>query len=479
MTQATTDNLMRERLEGIAADTRDLLRLGLNIDSLAGAWLSLCAENLGQAALFYSDGTDLVGWRSMTDSDAADISSWRVPAQPSSLYGKVIHGRKPAVCAPPEFAAAANAAEARSLAGNARSICLVPLIISGKAAGMLMFGSQRQFSADAAAALQNLVDLLAARILEIYRGEAAPRPKTATIPLADEEEKKIREILRHVENLPAMPLIASKVLETAEDASVSVEDLQKLINNDPILAAKILKVANSSYYCGGMDVNTLTEAMVILGFNTLRSLVIAASMRGLYAQKPSRRVDAASARFAAHQKSLWEHSVACAAVSRAIAKKMNCENPETAFVAGLLHDIGRLVMFRELPEKTERWLAARKPAPDARQPADILASEKKIFSLDHCQVGAAVARKWRLSAELVDAISNHHGAETGLTPAPLTAIVDFANSVCLKNQIGPIALPRLNLDEQLAHSPLPLSAADAKALQDELSRVLAAEAFFL
>jgi putative nucleotidyltransferase with HDIG domain len=230
-----------------------------------------------------------------------------------------------------------------------------------------------------------------------------------------------------------------------------------------------------------MDVATLTEAIVILGFNTLRSLVIAASMRSLYVQKPSRQGAETAARFAARQKTLWEHSVACAAVSRKLAKKINYANPETAFVAGLLHDIGRLVMFKEMPAESERWLAERNPAADTPQPPaqKILASEKEIFSFDHSQVGTAVARKWQLAEELTSAIAGHHFAETATPPTPLGAIVDFANTICLKNRIGPIAMPALNLEEELARLPLALTAQDLKTVQDDLSRMLSAEALFL
>jgi len=482
MTQTTThDEVTQGRFSKAFADTRDILAQDTNIDRLADRWLGLCAASIGQAALFYAEGGDLVGWRAFADGKRSDILTWRIPAQSIPLYSRVMNDRHAAICTAPEFSASAGAGkEARALTGRTRDICLVPLVIGGRTAGVALFGSENRFAPGAAAALEGLTGLFAARVLEIYRSEAcAPTssdgmeaPETA---LSGDDERRMRKILSRIESLPAMPTIAGKVLEMVEDADTSVKDLQRLINNDPILAAKILKVANSSYYCGGMDVATLSEAIVILGFNILRSLIIAASMRSLYVHKPSRRGTATVTRFAAHQKSLWEHSVACAAVARNIAKKINYENPEAAFVAGLLHDIGRLVMFKEMPEESARWLYERGTAPAQ----NILASEKEIFSFDHCMVGAAVAKKWNLADEVATVIGHHHFAETGVAPTPLSAIADFANSICLKNQIGPIAMPSLDLNAELKRLPLPLRESDVKEIADQLSRILAAEALFL
>jgi len=479
-------DVMQGRFGGVFADAREIFARDANIDRLAEGWLGPCAASVGLAALFYAEDGEMAGWRAFADGMWKDISLWRIPARSIPLYNKVMNERRAAICTMAEFSSSAGAGkDVRDLTGSTRFICLVPLVISGRIAGLALFGSETRFAPEDVAALDDLVRLFAARVFEIYRSEtgapnSSPLIKHAETPLSGEEERKIRKILSRIESLPAMPTIAGKVLEMVENADTSAKDLQRLINNDPVLAAKILKVANSSYYCGGMDVATLSEAIVILGFNTLRSLVIAASMRSLYVHKPSQRGGAVT-RFAAHQKLLWEHSVACAAVARSIAKKINHPNPESAFVAGLLHDIGRLVMFKEMPEESVRWLYERGVATDAQEAAsrDILASEREIFSFDHCMVGAAVASKWQLADELAAVIGHHHFAETGDAPTALSAIVDFANSVCLKNQIGPIAMPALDLGAELARLPLALREADVREIADQLSRILAAEALFL
>ena len=487
---------MQKLPDEVLTHAQDLLARDTNIDHLAGELLTLCAENVGHTALFYLTGEDLVGWRSCSGGQFSDISSWRIPTQASALYRKLLEERLPAVCEPPELGASSGGEEEMSaLTGGATSICLVPLIIGDRPAGVLLFGSESAFSDEAAAALKNVINLFASRVEVLHETEASPTtgrtgdpPGTTTRKvLAKEVEENIRRVLSKIETLPAMPGIAGKVLEMVEGADTGAKDLQRIISNDPALTARILRVANSSYYCCGMDVNTLSEAVVILGFNTLRSLVVAASVRSLYVQKPVRGADSGkgTARFKSRQKSLWEHSVACAAISRTIAKKTGLEKPETAFVTGLLHDIGRLVICRQMPEEYERWLSQKEAVLDGSAGrsdspgAAVLESECDVFSFDHCQVGAAVAGKWRLSRDMVEVISNHHSDENDPPPSQLAAIVDFSNLICMKNNIGTLSCPDINLKEHRDRLNIPLTDDDLDGVLEDLGRILAAESIFI
>ena len=481
---------MTKTLDRIFTYTRDLLARDANIDRLAKQLLSLCAEHVGHTALFYLAEDNLAGWRSCSGGQLEDISSWRIPVQSSPVYRKLFDEKRPVVCAPPELAATpTEQSKLSDLTGGAASICLAPLVIADSPAGMLLFGSMDAFSDDDAAALKSVADLLAYRIVALYQAQAAPparRPESAPGPTRSDEEK-MRRVLGKLESLPAMPNIAGKVLEMIEETDTSADDLQRIISNDPALTARILKVANSSYYCCGMDVSTLTEAVVMLGFNTLRSLVVAASVRSLYMQRPSHGPGSktGTARFTLRQRTLWEHSVACAAISRNIAKTTDIAKPETAFIAGLLHDIGRLVICRQMSDEYERWLNQNAAILDghADRPASlggaILESEREVFSFDHCHVGAAVAGKWRLSRDLVEAISNHHNGEEDSPPSQLAAVVDLANIICMKHQIGPLALPEIDLKRHRDRLDIPLSDSDLQAMLDNLTRILAAESIFL
>lgn len=478
---------MSKTLDTIATSARQILSRDSNIDRLAGGLLSLCAGAVGHAALFCLVEDRLVGWRSCSGGELIDISSWRIPAQPSGVYEKLLGELRPVLCDAPRLVGAAfceGQSDMNALAGGLPFACLVPLAISGRPAGMLLLASDSAFTDEEASALRETADLFAARVAGLYEAEAKPAPKNPSPSLSAEDEEKIRRVLLKIENLPAMPNIAGKVLEMVEGDYASADDLQRIISNDPALTARILKVANSSYYCCGVDVNTLSEAVVILGFNTLRSLVVAASVRSLYVQKPLRKHGAGTGRLTMRQKTLWEHSVACAAVSRTIAKKIGFEKPEAAFIAGLLHDIGRLVVCRQMPDEYERWLSGKTALLEGADGASarplrlILDSEHDVFSFDHCQVGAAVAGKWRLSRDLVEVIARHHDEEN--TPASqLSAIVAFSNIICMKNQVGTLALPGADLAAHRDRLRVPLSDGDLAAVLSDLTRILAAEAIIL
>lgn len=482
-------------LDTVAANARELLLRDANIDRLAGDLLALCAGAAGHAALFFLAGDRLVGWRSCSGEKVTDISSRQMPAQSSALYKKLFGELRPVLCAAPELAASSGGRqEIDALTGGLPFACLAPLVVAGRPAGLLLLGAESPFSSEDASALRETAELFAARVAEIHEAEARPASTSAPAPLRETpaplreqgrlDEEKIRGVLLKIDNLPAMPNIAGKVLEMVEGDYTSADDLQRIISNDPALTARILKVANSSYYCCGMDVNTLSEAVVILGFNMLRSLVVAASVRSLYVQKPVRRHGSGTGtgRLTMRQKTLWEHSVACAAVSRTIAKKTGFEKPEAAFIAGLLHDIGRLVICRQMPDEYERWLSGKtallEGAGDAFPQRLILDSERDVFSFDHCRVGAAVAGKWRLSRDLVEVIAGHHDEEN--PPASqLAAVVAFSNIVCMKNRIGTLALPGADLCAHRDRLHLPLSDGDLAAVLSDLARILAAEAVIL
>ena len=137
-------------------------------------------------------------------------------------------------------------------------------------------------------------------------------------------------------NLPTLPLIVTRLLELIEDPGSAIQDLQEVISMDLALTAKVLKLANSAYYGYPREISTLTQAVIVLGLNTIKSLVLAASAYNIfYKELPGYKMARGG---------LWFHSFLTASFAKMIAKKKVPAAQETAFIAGLLHDMGKQVM---------------------------------------------------------------------------------------------------------------------------------------
>ena len=205
----------------------------------------------------------------------------------------------------------------------------------------------------------------------------------------------LEEIIMRIDELPAIPALVMKALELIDDPRSQVSQLAEVLSSDQSLTAKILKLANSAYYSFPRKISTITDAIVILGFSTLKSLVIAASTYNFL----NKEVEG----YGLDEGELWKHSLSCAMTARLIAKRVRFRSPETAFVAGLLHDIGKMVLNYYMKEEFEQVI---KYVTENNVPFSV--AEREIIGFDHAEVGSKVAEKWNFPAELVNAIRYHH-----------------------------------------------------------------------
>lgn len=200
------------------------------------------------------------------------------------------------------------------------------------------------------------------------------------------------EVARNILDLPALPSIVLELIRSFDDPEVDVARLAETISHDQALAARTLRVANSSFYGLTSKVKTINQAVMVLGFDTVRSLVSAgAIVHALPGTGPHRDL----AQF-------WRHAMATAVCARSIARRTRL-NQEYAFLSGLLHDIGRLVLATRFP----RQYAA---AMDWRDQHDAwqVDAEQQVLGIDHQQVGLMLAELWKFPALIQRAIGNHH-----------------------------------------------------------------------
>jgi putative nucleotidyltransferase with HDIG domain len=234
----------------------------------------------------------------------------------------------------------------------------------------------------------------------------------------------LQRYLKGIGDLPPMPDIAARVLRAVDGGECSVNDLRLIIERDPAIVARILKVANSALYGFARQIDTLTHALALLGMQTVKNLVLAASMRQVFA------------RFGLMEKLLFEHASLCGPVAHRLARHLPGKwNPEEAFVAGLLHDMGKIVLANSYRDEYEQVVAR-----GYNQNLGFAEVERASFGFDHAELGAEVARHWQLAPLLESVIRYHHEparfAELDPDHRRMTALIAVASSSLSKLGIG-------------------------------------------
>ena len=226
--------------------------------------------------------------------------------------------------------------------------------------------------------------------------------------------------------MPSLSTTAIKVLETCNDARASANDLMRVISLDPVLTARVLKLINSAYYSLGSPITSLTRAIVMLGLNNVKNLALS------FAILQNLRSNESNSVFSPDE--FWMHSLCVGVIAKNIAAvKMDATRGlEAFFVAGLLHDLGKIPLNRQFPIEYRRvWELAAKDKNTLRH------SENTLLGIDHCTVGRMIAKKWRLGATLVEALSYHHDPDNSSEiDRDFVFIVSLANQFANHLSIG-------------------------------------------
>jgi putative nucleotidyltransferase with HDIG domain len=235
---------------------------------------------------------------------------------------------------------------------------------------------------------------------------------------------KLKRYISTIGDLPSVPALVGDVMKLVEDPNASTEDLRRVIDRDPAVAARILKVANSSLYGFSRAIETLSHAIALLGFRTVRNLVMAASLRQTFKQ------------FGLTEKLLWEHATLAGIVAlRLAAHPRIAHDREEAFTAGLLHDLGKIAFNNSSREQYTRVVARV-----YNEGLSFVAAEREEFGFDHAELGACVADKWRLAESLITAIRYHHSPEAleklDERQRRLTALTTLTTSACTRLGVG-------------------------------------------
>jgi putative nucleotidyltransferase with HDIG domain len=224
---------------------------------------------------------------------------------------------------------------------------------------------------------------------------------------------RLRRILERVENVPALPEVVTRILTLLDDPSASAHRLAEVIGQDQSMVSTILKLVNSPFYGLSGRVVSIQHAVVLLGFRAIRNVALSSVLMKVFGDSER------DSRF--NRRDLWRHTVSCAIGARMMAGKLRCADPEEAFLAGLLHDMGLVILDQYFHAEFRRVL-------DLVESGDctIRQAERNVFGHDHAAVGALLARKWNFPEPVCDAIACHHHPSRARRAAALAALVHLS-----------------------------------------------------
>lgn len=218
------------------------------------------------------------------------------------------------------------------------------------------------------------------------------------------------------------PPIYHKLHKAMKDPDVSFGDFSDIIGADPSLAARLLRIANSPFYGLDAKVETITHALSIVGIDQVTELALATVMvhqfKGI-------------AKDLVNMQSFWMHSIGCGLAARTIAKNMNERHGEPYYIAGMLHDIGSLVIYKEVPEKAREILTRCQSEGLA-----LTTVEEEVLGFTHAQVGAIIFSKWGLPRTLIEAVQFHHNPSKSEEHPLYPAIVHLADIIAYEMNLG-------------------------------------------
>jgi len=236
------------------------------------------------------------------------------------------------------------------------------------------------------------------------------------IATPDSREATLIKAMNGAVSLPALPTVVARLVAVVDHPDASGDELVRLVSSDPVIALRILKQANSSYYDFSKSVCTVQTAISVLGVDAVKDVALGIPVFECATDDTGHLFD---------ESLFWEHSVGCGVCAGMVAGDMGTVDPDEAYLAGLIHDVGRLVMS----------LYARETFLDAISAAEsdgevLAAKERELLDIDHCEVGGWLSKSWNLPPRLYEAILFHHQPElASASSRHLASLVNLADAV--------------------------------------------------
>jgi putative nucleotidyltransferase with HDIG domain len=220
----------------------------------------------------------------------------------------------------------------------------------------------------------------------------------------------------------SLPEIFIMINEVVNDPTSSFSDISRVVNLDPALSARLLKIVNSSFYSFPSNIDTVTHAISVIGTEQLHDLALATTILSTFKGIPDTIVN---------MNLFWRHSMGVAIIARNLAIHCRETNPERFFLAGILHDIGRLIILENLPEESKEIVSRQTEVGGI-----MWQIEREVLGFDHADVGAALARAWKLPLSLEEIIGNHHNPARSKRYPLETTIIHLADIIAKAMELG-------------------------------------------
>ncbi len=224
-----------------------------------------------------------------------------------------------------------------------------------------------------------------------------------------------RKKVKIIRNLPTLPGMLEKISRMVESNQYSAEDIGRLISQDQVLSAKVLKLANSAFYGFSRRVSSVGQALVLLGFNIIKGLILTSSVFDMLQRKAA---------------DLWTHSLGTATAAGIIASRLDLDDPEEINLAGLLHDLGKVVMSVQMADDLEAIMAIIAGGKFS------LEAEEEVLGFTHPEVGAWLAEAWKLPDSLIEPIMFHHRPSQAKKVPIATTVVHLADILAKARGLG-------------------------------------------
>lgn len=256
--------------------------------------------------------------------------------------------------------------------------------------------------------------------LKKYKTEIHSLTESAVPSLKKEDSlsgTKADRIKSKVRDIPSLPEIVTKVMELVQDPMSSASNLSRIISHDPGLTSRVLRLVNSAYYGFPRQISSIQHAITILGFTTMRGLVLSSSIFKIFSPKndSSKLLD---------YKKFWKHSLVAAIASKKINNYLQFNEADDIFSAAILHDIGKIILDQY---DHENYILALKEAPVPVFHETVIAAEEKYCEISHQNIGFMIAESWNLPDSISDIIKHHHNPNNSFENRKLTSIVYLGN----------------------------------------------------
>tara|TARA_B110000483_G_scaffold152400_1_gene181309 strand:+ start:913 stop:1770 length:858 start_codon:yes stop_codon:yes gene_type:complete len=233
----------------------------------------------------------------------------------------------------------------------------------------------------------------------------------------------LKDLIEDIDELPTLPTVLIEINNLLQDPKTSSEEIGLAISNDQALASRVMKLVNSAFYGFPGRINTISHAISLLGFLTVRNVVITASIIGAFEDKDEG--------IGLDFKGFWLHSVATASIAKLIAKASKMQQTEEVFISALLHDLGKLLMQLYLPDEYEKVFSYLERKPDL-----LINAEQKVLGFDHTHAGFWLAKEWNLPSEICSVIEFHHDPMSAEKDKEICAVVNLADTLARSLQLG-------------------------------------------